>query len=60
MILHAAGVTRQYNLNGSMIEPFEAYLRTFGGEHVPYFHLSKTPSRLLTMRQALLSMTGKR
>jgi lipid II:glycine glycyltransferase (peptidoglycan interpeptide bridge formation enzyme) len=59
-ILYAAGVTRQYNFNGSMIEPVESYLRMFGGDHVPYFHVSKTPSRLLTMRQGLLSMLGKR
>ena len=59
-ILHAAGVTRRYNFNGSMIEPFEAYLRTFGGDHVPYFHVSRTPSRLLTMRQGLLSLIGKK
>ena len=56
---HAAGVTRQYNFCGSMIEPFENYLRGFGGTHVPYFHISKTPSRLLTLRQGLLSLSGK-
>lgn len=58
-LLHAGGVTRQYNFCGSMIEPFEGYLRGFGGNHVPYFHISKTPSRLLTLRQGLLSLTGK-
>ena len=58
-LLHAAGVTRQYNFCGSMIEPFEGHLRGFGGIHVPYFHISKTPSRLLTLRQGLLSLTGK-
>ena len=58
-LLHAAGVTRQYNFCGSMIEPFEGYLRGFGGSHVPYFHISKTPSRLLTLRQGLLSLAGK-
>ncbi|SDD48560.1 Acetyltransferase (GNAT) domain-containing protein [Massilia sp. PDC64] len=58
-LLHAAGVTRQYNFCGSMIEPFEGYLRGFGGKHVPYFHISKTPSRLLTLRQGLLSLAGK-
>ena len=58
-LLHAAGVTRQYNFSGSMIAPFENYLRGFGGNHVPYFHISKTPSRLLALRQGLLSLTGK-
>jgi hypothetical protein len=58
-ILHAAGVTRQYNFAGSMIEPLEAYFRSFGGTHVPYFHISKTPSWLLAMRQGMLSLMGK-
>jgi hypothetical protein len=58
-LVHAAGVTREYNFCGSMIESFEGYLRGFGGDHVPYFHISKTPSRLLTLRQGLLSLTGK-
>ena len=59
-IQHAASVTRQFNLSGSMIEPFEIYLRSFGGNHVPYFHISKTPSRLLKMRQGVLSLIGKK
>lgn len=56
----AASVTRQYNFWGSMIEPIERYMRNFGGVQVPYFHLSKTPSRLLRLRQGLQSLTGNR
>jgi hypothetical protein len=59
-VQHAAGVTRQFNFSGSMIEPFESYLRTFGGDQVPYFHISKTRSRLLKMRQGVLSLIGKK
>jgi hypothetical protein len=59
-IQYAAGVTRQFNFSGSMIEPFETYLRSFGGNHVPYFHISKTPSRLLKARQGVLSLIGKK
>jgi hypothetical protein len=59
-IEHAAGVTRQYNFWGSMIEPIERYMRNFGGTQVPYFHLSKTRSRLLRLRQGLLSLTEKK
>lgn len=59
-IKHAAGVTRQFNFSGSMIEPFERYLRNFGGIQVPYFHVSKTRSRLLLLRQGLLSLMGKK
>lgn len=58
-ILHAARVTRQYNFAGSMIEPVETFLRAFGGRHVPYFHVSKTPSRLLAIRQGMLSLLGR-
>ena len=42
-----------------MVDGALVYLRGFGGNHVPYFHISKTPSRLLTLRQGLLSLTGK-
>lgn len=59
-IQHAARVTRQYNFEGSMIEPLERFFRGFGGSQVPYFHLSKTNSRLLKMRQGVLSLIGKK
>jgi hypothetical protein len=58
MIRHAASVTHRYNLCGSMIKPVEAYLRLFGGKQVSYFRVSKTPSRLLTLRQGFLSLIG--
>ncbi|QOL52305.1 GNAT family N-acetyltransferase (plasmid) [Massilia litorea] len=59
-VRHAASVTRQYNFCGSMIRSVEAYLRGFGGEHVPYFRVSKTPSPLLSLRQCILSHMGNR
>jgi hypothetical protein len=59
-IQHAAGVTREFNFEGSMIESVERYFRDFGGSHVPYFHLTKTPSRLLKMREGVLSLIGKK
>lgn len=59
-IQHAASVTRQYNFCGSMIKSVELYLRAFGGEHVPYFRLSKTPSRLLSIREGVLSLIGSK
>lgn len=57
-IRRAATVTRQYNFCGSMIESLEAYLRSFGGEHVPYFRITKTPSSLLTIRESII-LLGK-
>ena len=59
-IQFAAGVTRQYNFSGSMIAPIERYLRDFGGQRVPYFHISKTTSRMLKLRQGVLSLIGKK
>jgi hypothetical protein len=59
-ILRAAGVTRQYNFCGSMIEPVALFMRSFGADHVPYFRISKTPSRLLTIRETMLTLIGKK
>lgn len=58
-IRHASGVTQQFDFEGSMMEPVEQFFRLFGGEQVPYFHLRKTPSRLLRARESLLSVLGK-
>lgn len=55
-IKYAADVTPRFNFAGSMMEPVEHFIRNFGGVQVPYFHISKTPSRLLRMRQGLLSV----
>lgn len=55
----AARLSRQYNFSGSMIEGIESYLRAFGGAQRPYFHVSKTTSRLLMLRQGMLSLIGK-
>jgi hypothetical protein len=57
-IRHAANVTRQYNFCGSMIEPLEVYLRSFGGVHVPYSRVSKTPSFFLRIRESIM-LLGK-
>lgn len=57
-ILHAAGVTRKYNFCGSMIEPVANFMGSFGGQPTPYFHVSKTPSRLLRIRETMLALIG--
>ncbi|TLP61163.1 MULTISPECIES: GNAT family N-acetyltransferase [Pseudomonas] len=51
-IRHAATVTQRFDFEGSMLEPVERFFRGFGAVQVPYFSLSKTPSRLI--RAALL------
>jgi hypothetical protein len=59
-IRHSAHVTHQYNFCGSMLRPVEGYLRSFGGNQVPYFRVSKTRSRLLVVRECILSLTNRR
>lgn len=46
-ICFASTVTRSFDFEGSMIEPVERFFRAFGAKQVPYFSVSKTPSRLL-------------
>jgi hypothetical protein len=52
-IRHAAKVTKSFNFEGSMIESVERFFRAFGAVQTPYFNISKTPSRLLRVKQAL-------
>ena len=40
-IKFASTVSRQFDFEGSMIEPVERYFRAFGGERVAFFSLSK-------------------
>ena len=51
-IQFAAGVTRKFDFEGSMIEPVERFFRAFGAKQVPYFSISKTNSRLPLLKQA--------
>jgi hypothetical protein len=51
-IQFAAGVTRKFDFEGSMIEPVERFFRAFGAKQVPYFSISKTNSRLSLLKQA--------
>lgn len=52
-IQHSATVTKEFNFEGSMIENVERFFRGFGAIQTPYFSVSKTPSRILRIRQAL-------
>lgn len=55
-IKHASQVTQRYDFEGSMREPLEQFFRAFGATQVPYFNISKTPSRLLRIREGLQSV----
>lgn len=52
-IEHAAEVGRAFNFEGSMIESIEQYFRGFGGEPMPYFHVTKMNSTLLRLLRAI-------
>jgi len=58
-IKFAATVTRQFDFEGSMIEPVERFFRAFGAIQTPYFSITKTNSRLLRLRQCLQSVFDK-
>jgi len=49
-ITFASTVSRQFDFEGSMIEPVERFFRAFGGTPVPFFTLSKLsrPMKFLT------------
>lgn len=52
-----AGLT-VFDFVGSMIKGVEIVRRSCGGIQTSYFHVTKTPSRLLRVRQGLLSVIG--
>jgi hypothetical protein len=57
-IQFAAGVAPQFDFEGSMLEPVERFFRAFGAEQRPYFHVTKTSSRLMKMRRDVRSWLG--
>jgi lipid II:glycine glycyltransferase (peptidoglycan interpeptide bridge formation enzyme) len=48
-IQFSAGVTNQFNFEGSMVEPIERFFRSFGAKQTPYFEIRKTSSKLLKL-----------
>jgi lipid II:glycine glycyltransferase (peptidoglycan interpeptide bridge formation enzyme) len=44
---------KRFDFEGSMIEPIERFVRTFGGIQTPYFQIRKTNSMLLAIRKAI-------
>ena len=55
-IKFSSQVTRNFDFEGSMIEPIERFFRSFGAKQVPYFHISSMNRRtkLLFSIRALL------
>lgn len=56
VIKYASKVTKRFDFAGSMLEPIERFFRGFGATQVPYSSITKTPSRLLRMRQGFLAV----
>jgi hypothetical protein len=59
MIKYAGNVTQRFDFTGSMLQPIERFLRGFGAIQMPYFNISKTPSKILQIRQHLLSALNR-
>lgn len=57
-IKFAAGVTRRFDFEGSMLEPVERFFRAFGASQMPYFSIEKTPSQLLRTVYFLRELSG--
>ena len=55
-IQFAATVTKNFDFEGSMIEPVERFFRGFGAVQTPYFSISKTNSKLLKAYRFLQEM----
>ena len=53
-----AKVAPQFDFEGSMLEPIERFFRAFGAEQRPYFHVTRTSSRLMKMRRDVRSWLG--
>lgn len=45
-ITRASGLTNTFDFEGSMMEPIERFVRSFGAEQVPYINVRRTGSRM--------------
>jgi hypothetical protein len=59
-IRFAAGVTRRFDFEGSMVEPIERFFRHFGGRQVPYLSVRKQSRRARIARSVRESLRGVR
>ena len=57
-IKFSATVAPKYDFLGNMNASIEPYVRSFGSVQTPIFSISKTPSRLLRLRQSLMGAIG--
>lgn len=52
-IQFTANQGKNFDFEGSMIEPVERFFRAFGAQQTPYFAISKTNSRIIQIEQLL-------
>lgn len=57
-IKYVSQFVNRFDFEGSMIEPVERSFRQFGAEQIPYFSISRTPSRILRTALFLRSLKG--
>lgn len=55
-IQFAATKVKSFDFEGSMLEPVERFFRAFGAIQTPYFSISKTPSKLVRLRNNLVDI----
>ncbi len=55
-IKFSASLTKSFDFVGSMLEPVERHFRGFGGELVPYYHVSKSSSSYKVYRKIMEAM----
>ncbi len=55
-IKYVSKFVNKFDFEGSMIEPVERSFRQFGAEQMPYFSITKTPSRALRVVQCLRAL----
>ncbi|MHA8053751.1 GNAT family N-acetyltransferase [Aquirufa sp. OSTEICH-129A] len=58
-IKFSSKVSRTFDFEGSMIESIEKYFRSFGAIQVPYFAISRTPSKLISIRRFINRLQKK-
>ena len=47
----ALNQNKRFDFEGSMVESIEKYFRSFGAEQMPYYHIYKTHSKLIKLRE---------
>lgn len=52
-IQFASAITKNFDFEGSMLEPVERFFRAFGAKQVPYFSISRTNAKKLKLKNNL-------